>query len=125
VKELLAVALAGAFGAMARYGVALWAKANLAGPFPWGTWIANVVGCLLLGFFMQWTMDHQSIPKPARLAVATGFLGAFTTFSTFSYETVRAFQEGMPGVALANVAANLLVGLLFAFVGIQIARALV
>ena len=124
MKELLAVAGAGALGAVARYGVALWSKAHLSGPFPWGTWIANVVGCLLLGFFMQWTMDHSGLSRAARLAVATGFLGAFTTFSTFSYETVAAAQDGLPGVALANIAANLVVGLLCAFAGIHLARLL-
>ena len=124
MRELLAVAGAGALGAVARYGVGLWAKAHTSGSFPWGTWIANVIGCLLLGFFMQWTMDHSGLSRAARLAVATGFLGAFTTFSTFSYETVRAGQDGLLGVALANVAANLFVGLLCAYAGITLARAL-
>ena len=116
------MAAAGSLGALARYGVALWAKAHLDGAFPWGTWIANVVGCLLLGFFMQWSMEHPSLPPAARLAVATGFLGAFTTFSTFSYDTVQAAMTGHAGVALANVGANLAVGLLCAFAGIHLAR---
>ncbi len=122
MKEILAIAGAGALGALGRYGVALWAKANLDGAFPWGTWIANVVGCLALGFFMQWALDHPGLPPTLRLAVATGFLGAFTTFSTFSYDTVHAVTTGHAGVALANVAANLVVGLLCAFGGIQMAR---
>lgn len=124
MRELLAVALAGSLGAAARYGVALAAKAWIDGPFPWGTWIANVVGCFLLGFFLQWSMDHPDLPATVRLAVATGFLGAFTTFSTFSYDTVDAAMNGHVGVALANVAANLVVGFAFAFVGIQAARSI-
>ncbi len=122
MKELLAIAAAGALGALARYGVAVWAKANIGDAFPWGTWIANMLGCLALGFFMQWTLDHPGLPKALRLAVATGFLGAFTTFSTFSYETVKAATSGLATVALANIAANLLVGLLCAWAGIQLAK---
>ncbi len=122
MRELLAVAGGGALGALARYGVARWALAQIGGPFPWGTWIANVVGCLLLGFFMEFTIDHPGWSPAARLTVATGFLGAFTTFSTFSYQTVQSALDGQTGVALANVAANLVVGLLFAWGGIQLAR---
>ncbi len=124
MKDLAAVAVAGALGAVSRYGIAVWARGHLPMNFPWGTWIANVVGCLLLGFFMQWTLDNPQIPRSVKLGVGPGFLGAFTTFSTFSYETVRAAQYGTLNVALANIAANLVVGLAFAELGIQIARSL-
>lgn len=124
MRDLAAVAVAGALGAAGRYSIAVWARANLPLSFPWGTWIANVVGCLLLGFFMQWTLDHPGIPRAVKVGIGPGFLGAFTTFSTFSFETVRAAQSGHLNVALANVAANLVVGFAFAALGIFVARSL-
>jgi CrcB protein len=123
LQQLLAVAVGGALGAMARYGIALWARQRFDGVFPWGTLLANALGCLLIGLLVQ-TLPRWSVPEAARLIILTGFLGALTTFSTFGWETVRAAQLGQPGLAVANVAANLTVGLLAVTAGIGLGRLL-
>lgn len=123
MREILLLALAGALGAVARHGVGLLA-ARLLGPgFPWGTLLVNVSGSFALGVLVQIGASTDWLPPQARLALATGLLGAFTTFSTFSVETVRLAESSGWGWALGNVGANLLLGLAAAGVGIWVARA--
>jgi len=123
VKELLAVALGGAFGAASRYLLALGAKAWLPPGFAWGTWVANVLGCLLFGLILEGPVRTGGLGPTARLAITTGFLGALTTFSTFGWETMQAWDRGL-GPALLNVAANLAVGLFAVWLGATAGRAL-
>lgn len=111
------VAIGGALGALARFAVSS-ALPRLA--FPWHTLLVNLAGAFVLGFlFLDHGMEHR-----ARLAVAVGFLGAFTTLSTYSVETVELLREGRNTLAAANVAANGLGGPLFAVAGWRVAVAL-
>ena len=104
MSDLLLVALGGALGAPARYLADRWVSARTDG-FPWGTIAVNVVGSLLLGVL-------AAAASPSLLTLGgTGFCGALTTFSTFSYETVRLVEEGRSRAAVVNVALSLLVGL--------------
>jgi len=113
---------AGALGAMARYGVTL-AMTRWAGTgFPWGTLAANLAGCFALGFLAEFAFEHPETATRARAVIGTGFLGAFTTFSTFGVETFRAFEAGNWGVAAANVGLNVLGGLLLVAAGFAAAR---
>jgi len=91
--------------------------------FPHGTLIVNVVGCLLLGFLLS--VGDAHLGREARVALGTGFLGSFTTFSTFGVETVRLVERGDWGAALLNVGLNVVVGLACAGVGMALARRLV
>jgi CrcB protein len=120
--RLLAVAAGGALGAVARYVVSGWiAHAARGSSFPWGTLVVNVVGALLLGLVMGATTTGRLIVAPElRLLVAVGVLGAFTTFSTLSYETLEAVRVGAVGVALANLAASLVVGLAACWIGLRL-----
>ena len=122
LSSLLAVALGGAFGALARYGVAMAAARFGAEAFPWGTWIANLAGCFLIGLLVPFLLGPQA--ATARLLLVTGFLGAFTTFSTFSLDTVGLMQAGRPGLALANAVGSVVLGLGCVVFGIWTARAM-
>lgn len=91
---LTVVALGGAFGAVSRYLVGAWIQGALGSAYPWGTWTVNVVGSLLLGFAMVW-LTQAMAAQELRQFVVMGFLGSFTTFSTFSFETVEMLREGL------------------------------
>lgn len=110
-----AFVVAGAIGASLRYLAdiavterAMTERANRT--FPWATFAINVTGSLLLGLLTGLGL-HHGLPKAARLIFGVGFCGAYTTFSTFTFETVRLLEEGEPVAAVKNVAATLLVGL--------------
>ena len=112
------VALAGAVGVAARYGlsVALGREG-----FPWVTLAINVVGSLLLGVLVGLTWDRD--PRPAVVAIAgTGFLGGFTTFSTFSVEAAQFLREGRAGAAAGYVGVSVIAGIAAAAVGFTLAR---
>lgn len=90
---MIAVALGGALGAMARYGVNLGAVKVLGHGFPYGTLIANVVGSFMMGILISVMAHSWQAPESARLFLVTGFLGAFTTFSTFSLDFVTLWER--------------------------------
>lgn len=123
MQIVLLIAVAGALGALSRYGISLAAARWLGPGFPFGTLLVNVIGCLLLGVLAQRGLSHPSLSKPLQLAIGTGFLGSFTTFSTFGVETVTLLQDGAWGPALANVGLNVLVGLGCAALGMALGRA--
>lgn len=122
LEKLLIVAAGGALGAMARYLVSGWvARLSHEAPFPWGTLVINVTGSLMLGLLMGAGSEGRLLVPPAwRVFIGVGILGAFTTFSTFSFETIEALRIGDTRVAVANVAANLLVGLPACWLGLQL-----
>ncbi|NOZ96076.1 MAG: fluoride efflux transporter CrcB [Acidobacteria bacterium] len=124
--RLAAVALGGATGAVARYGLSGWmAMATKGSPFPYGTLSVNVLGAALLGFVMGTVTSGRWIISPAaRDFLTIGLLGAFTTFSTFSYETVQATRLGYDRIAVANVAVSLLLGLAACWIGLTLGRSL-
>ena len=111
------VGLGGFVGAIARYGISGWIH-RLTGPaFPYGTLAVNVAGCFLIGIFMTMVEVRQVFSPNLRLILMTGFLGSLTTFSTFGYETVALFRDGELGLGLGNMAANMLLGLFFVYLG--------
>ena len=122
MREVVFVALAGAFGALSRWSLSTVAARLLGTSFPFGTLVVNLLGCLLLGFIMHIALNTDIIPPSIRLAVSVGFLGALTTFSTFSYETIRLIQDGSWSLAVANIAFNLLLGLGAVLIGLALAR---
>ncbi|KFG75015.1 fluoride efflux transporter CrcB [Streptomyces mutabilis] len=92
------------------------------GVFPWGTFTVNVVGCLILGT-LAGAATHGAASDSLQLLVGTGFCGALTTYSTFSYETVRLAEKGAGFLAAANVVAGVVAGLGAAFLGAAVADA--
>ena len=121
MKELLAIGLGGFAGALARHGLASTAN-RLAPTFPLGTLAVNVLGCFAIGVLAWFVDERQALPPTARLLLRVGFLGSFTTFSTFGWETFELLRDGRLGAALANAGANLALGLLAVAAGWSVAR---
>jgi CrcB protein len=105
----LAVTLSGTLGCAARFG-AVMAFKSLPYGFPFATLFVNVVGSFAIGAVIGHVHSREGFPEIIKLALTTGFLGGFTTFSAFSLETVLLWRDGQGGLALANVALNLVVG---------------
>ena len=125
VTRFVWICLGGALGTGARYLVAL-GTLRLRGPaFPWGTLAVNAVGSFLLGAVMHVGLTTQWLAPTLRVALTTGLLGGFTTYSTFNYETLQYLREGAAFLALLNVTATLCVCLLTGWLGLVAARALV
>lgn len=106
MARVIWVALGGAIGTIARYLVTGWAAALFGPLFPWGTLAVNVGGSFLIGAIMQTALTTALISPTARLFLTTGVMGGLTTYSTFSYETVRMVREGSFALATANFAAT-------------------
>ena len=120
--QVLYLFIAGGLGALSRYGLSGLAQRIGAG-FPWGTLAVNVLGSLALGFVMQLGLSTDIIPREVRVAVTVGFLGAFTTFSTFSFETVRYLEDGVWSTGLLNIVLNVVLCIAAALLGLFLARA--
>jgi len=117
---VVGVALAGALGALARYAVHHAVQSRTTSRFPFGTAVVNISGALALGFLTGLFLYHGLAPD-ARVIVATGFLGAYTTFSSFSYETLGLRRADAPVAALMNAFGSIAVGLLAAAAGLGLA----
>jgi CrcB protein len=120
----LAVALAGALGALARYGLDGLISRHAPGAFPWGTFAINVSGSLLLGLLFTLFTERLAVDAWIRSGVTIGFLGAYTTFSTLSLETYRLLEDRAVGLTVANAAGSLGAGLLAVYAGVVVGRAL-
>jgi fluoride exporter len=117
------VGLGGAVGSIARYHVGVWLD-RPGRAMPWGTLAVNLAGSFLIALLLQLALRHDAITPTMRLALATGVLGGFTTYSTFNQETLRMAQQGSWGAAAAYVAITLLGGLAAGAAGWAIGRAL-
>ena len=115
---------AGAVGTGARYLVGVWAIERLGAAFPYGTLIVNLAGCFALGAVAHLATAAAWSPQ-LRGAVAIGFLGGFTTYSSFNQETLTMIGRGATGAALLNVAVTLMAGLAAGWLGLVVARQLV
>lgn len=115
--EYLVIGIGGFLGSNARYLVGGWAARRFGLIFPYGTFIINISGSFILGLFMAFLQDRAFIHPNYRLFFAIGFLGAYTTFSTFTYESLRLLQDGSFFLALMNMLGSLVVGLLGVFLG--------
>lgn len=117
---LLGVVAGGVLGAPSRYALDQWVSSRTKGFFPWGTFLINATGAFLLGLISGLALYHGLGHLPVAV-VGTGFCGAYTTFSTFSYETVRLIEEGTVEAAVRNMAGSLTLGLAAAAAGIALA----
>jgi len=121
---LILVALGGAAGAVTRYVVDGFVAERAAGAFPWGTFVINLSGSLLLGLLFALTIERGVLPPSIRAPLMIGFLGAYTTFSTLMVESWRLWEGGALGLALANAFGSVVLGLAAVFVGLTIGRTL-
>ncbi|MFL2809174.1 MAG: fluoride efflux transporter CrcB [bacterium] len=120
--SLMAIALGGAFGSVSRFLVAQEMGRRFGDFLPYGTLAVNVLGSLALGWVATIFLDHPEINSAIRLGIAVGFLGAFTTFSTFSLESVQLLLSGSVWRSMLNIAANTVVCFGMCYLGIQLAR---
>ena len=121
MPTVVGVTLAGGVGALARYlldGVI----SRRFGGFPWGTFVINVSGALLLGFLFTVMTERIEVATWVRSTITIGFLGGYTTFSTFSLETYRLLEDGAWGLAAANALGSLAAGLAAVYVGVVLGR---
>lgn len=123
MKEMLLVGLGGGLGALSRYGLGLLMVRWLGAAFPWATLLVNLSGCLLIGIALGASPGAEGLlAREWRLFGVVGFLGAFTTFSTFGYETISLLQGGKPGTAIMYVLASVVLGLGGVMLGILLSR---
>ncbi len=120
--DLIFVSLGGIIGASLRYLVNLFSIKFISSSLPFGTLIVNVSGSLILGFFFALTTQWIIVDPRLKLFVATGFCGAYTTFSTFTYETISLLEYGQYSLAGMNFLSNNLLSFLAAMIGIVLAR---
>ena len=124
MERYLLVALGGALGSLLRYGLGAWVQGSLGAGFPWSTLFVNALGSFLIGLPLRLSLQG-ALSGEARLFLAVGVLGGFTTFSSLSYETLALLQGGEVGKALLYAFGSLFLGLLLAFLGYRLGGALV
>lgn len=115
--------IAGAIGAVSRYLVDDVVRSRFPGRFPWGTFVINVTGSFVLGVVTGLALYHGLGPVP-KTAIGLGFCGAYTTFSTFSYETILLAETGSVGPAIGNALGSVVLGLAAAGIGLALMAAL-
>ena len=123
MSQLAALALAGAVGTVARFGLGELVAGRFGERFPYDTLTVNALGSLIMGLFAHVLLYHPLVPPHYRVPLTTGLLGAFTTFSTFSLDTVRLIESGQLGAAALNVLLNVATGLLLCSAGLWVGRA--
>jgi CrcB protein len=124
VRELLAIVVGGAAGAVGRFWVANGVYALLGRAFPWGTLMVNAVGSLVMGFLYVVLIERGPLSAELRALLLVGFLGAFTTFSSFSIETLVLIEQGYLARAFANIWVSVLVCLAACWFGLVLGRTL-
>lgn len=122
MKEIIAVFIGSGLGGLTRFGLGMWVDSWHNSHFPYGTFVVNVVACFALGFIIG-LADHKQILSPtARLFLAVGFCGGFSTFSTFSIETLTLFQQGHNTSLILYTLGSILLCVTATFGGLLIAE---
>jgi len=120
--KYLWVGLGGALGSVARYVVGLLIYERVGTRFPYGTFVINISGCFVIGLVLAVLDERMGLSPAWREATAIGFVGAFTTFSTFEYEALRAVQHGQGGTALAYLVSSVVLGFVAVWAGSMVGR---
>lgn len=117
IKYIFWVALGGALGSVARFIISKWMTSVV---FPWGTFVVNITGCFLIGLLWAMSMKNTSVPDHIKLFLMTGICGGFTTFSTFSIESITLLREGKISLFLAYSLGSVVLGFLATFAAIKL-----
>lgn len=120
--KLLWLSLAGALGTLARYGLAGLVQQLFKGQFPWGTLTVNMLGCFVFGFIWELTEQKMLLSSETRQMILIGFIGSFTTFSAFLFETDQMLEHSQWLLAALNVTGELGLGILFYLIGAFLGR---
>jgi fluoride exporter len=122
MSVVVSVAVGGALGAVSRYGLDRVIEQRSESSFPWSTFVINVSGCLLVGFLVAALVDRRSAPEWVRAGLVVGFCGGYTTFSTFGQETLDLIEADEVVLAVLNVCASVVLGVLAVLAGARLAR---
>jgi CrcB protein len=125
VKLFWAIAFGAAAGGVSRFYLTMAVQQRMGASFPWGTLLINITGSLLLGFLLRYALATPAISVEVRAMLTTGFCGGYTTFSSYSYETVAMIEEGQFGRASIYAVSSVLLALLATFCGFILARELI
>ncbi|MGI8648895.1 MAG: fluoride efflux transporter CrcB [Rubrobacter sp.] len=121
MKNMILVAIGGGLGAALRYGAGVWLASKLGPGFPWGTFFVNVTGSFIVGIVLALASGGE-LSAEARLFLAVGLMGGYTTFSSYSYETLAMISSGSVSAALINVFGQLALGFLAVYAGVIVGR---
>ena len=124
LPQLLALLFGGALGALMRFIVSSIITQKVVVNFPYGTLTVNVIGSFLMGFLSMWLVEKAGLDPIWRMAIFVGFLGAFTTFSTFSLETLSLFEQGLPLRALLNMIVSVVFSVLAVWLGVLVGKSI-
>jgi len=124
MQQVLLIAVGGSLGAVARYGLSTSVYHTTNEVFPWGTLVVNLTGCFLIGAFIE-LFDRTIIPSEWRSFITIGFIGSYTTFSTYSLETLNLLREGEFRLASVNIIASNILGIMLVILGIYSSRLLI
>jgi len=124
MATILAIAVGGGIGSVARYLLTLWCERLLGEDFPYGIFLANIIGSFAIGICFVILLERAALPEIARSLLMVGFLGGFTTFSTFSLQTIGMLQAGRWLEAGVYIFGSVLLSILGAWAGIVLARQL-
>ncbi|MBW4607615.1 MAG: fluoride efflux transporter CrcB [Hassallia sp. WJT32-NPBG1] len=123
IRNPIAISLGAIAGALSRYYLTLWFSDRFGVNFPYGTFFINISGCFAMGFFATFALNHVAIISPeVRLLVATGFLGAYTTFSTYGLDTVGLLRNSTMLTATFYWAGSAILGIISVQLGVILAR---
>ena len=118
--RLLLIAVFGAAGTLARYGLQGLVQVRVGSTFPWGTLFINLTGCFFLGLIGQMMLNRMMVSSELRVAIAVGFFGGYTTFSSFGWEAAKMLEAGEWLRSMTYVAASVVLGLLLSVAGIRL-----
>ena len=124
MQKYLLIAAGGALGSIARYWVSATVSGREGTRFPWGTFVVNISACIIIGFTLTWLGRHIELNPAWRYLIPTGFIGAYSTFSTYEWETFTTMEAGEVGIALLYVVSSVVVGLAAVWLGAKLASAL-
>lgn len=124
MMKYVMVAVGGATGAIARFWLGAYIGGRMGTRFPYGTFVINISGSFLIGLILALLTGRPQFSPNWRYLIPIGFIGAYTTFSTFEYETLRSIQDGQMGTALLNVGLSVVLGFLAVWLGTVAGKAL-
>jgi CrcB protein len=124
LSDVFIISIGAIFGANSRWLISRWAAKFISPVFPFGTLVINLAGSFIVGFFMIWSTQRVLLDPRWRLLIVVGFCGAFTTFSSFAFETMAYFEQGQWMMMAANFVSNNLLCLAAALAGMALARVL-
>ncbi|HYM92750.1 MAG TPA: fluoride efflux transporter CrcB [Chitinophagaceae bacterium] len=124
IKNILLIGLGGGVGSIARYLCQKWFAENIQHPFPWGTFVVNILGCFLIGLIYAMAEKTTLLSPQTRLLLITGLCGGFTTFSTFAFENMNMLRSGDSLYVLLYIVASVVLGIAAVFAAIGLIKIL-